>query len=77
MDAMRDSEVTPQWLERSAKGDSEGWRKLLARYHDRLWRMVALRLDQRLQGRVDASDVLQEAYLDAATGLADYLRDPT
>jgi RNA polymerase sigma-70 factor (ECF subfamily) len=38
--------------------------------------MVALRLDQRLQGRVDASDVLQEAYLDAAAGLAGYLRDP-
>ena len=73
---MRDCDVSPQWLERAAKGDSEGWRKLLARFHDRLRRMVALRLDQRLQGRVDASDVLEEAYLDAAAGLAGYLRDP-
>jgi RNA polymerase sigma-70 factor (ECF subfamily) len=50
---------------------------LLAKYHDRLWRMVALRLDQRLQGRVAPSDVLQEAYAEAAAGLADYMRNPT
>jgi RNA polymerase sigma-70 factor (ECF subfamily) len=31
--------------------------------------MVRLRLDRRLLGRVDASDVLQEAYLDAAQQL--------
>ena len=38
----------------------------IARYRDRLRRMVKLRLDRRLHGRVDPSDVLQEAYLDAA-----------
>jgi RNA polymerase sigma-70 factor (ECF subfamily) len=38
--------------------------------------MVALRLDQRLQGRIDPSDVLQEAFLDASVQLADYLRQP-
>ena len=35
--------------------------------------MVRLRLDRRLQGRVDASDVLQEAYLDVAQQLPHYL----
>jgi len=34
--------------------------------------MVALRLDRRLQGRLDPSDVIQEAYLDATAGLAEY-----
>jgi RNA polymerase sigma-70 factor (ECF subfamily) len=38
--------------------------------------MVALRLDQRLRGRIDPSDVLQEAQLEAAGRLDDYLRDP-
>src|SRR5262249_34670923 len=52
------------------------WRSLLDEYHDRLRRMVALRLDPRLQGRVDPSDVLQETYLEASKQLADYLRDP-
>jgi RNA polymerase sigma-70 factor (ECF subfamily) len=38
--------------------------------------MVVLRLDMRLQGRVDASDVIQEAFLEA-TGRRDaYGRDP-
>jgi RNA polymerase sigma-70 factor (ECF subfamily) len=39
--------------------------------------MVALRLDPRLHGRIDPSDVIQEAYLEASTRLPDYLRKPT
>ena len=38
--------------------------------------MVQLRLDRRLQGRIDPSDVLQEAYLEVARSLADYLKNP-
>ena len=38
--------------------------------------MVALRLDRRLQGRIDPSDVIQEAYLDAARRLPEYLGEP-
>jgi RNA polymerase sigma-70 factor (ECF subfamily) len=64
-------------LQRAAAGDQQSWTALLARHQDRLRRMVALRLDRRLQGRIDPSDVLQEAYLDAATHLAEYLRQPT
>jgi RNA polymerase sigma-70 factor (ECF subfamily) len=39
--------------------------------------MVALRLDRRLYGRIDPSDVIQEAQLEAAERLAEYLRNPT
>ncbi len=63
-------------LRRAATGDAEAWRRLLNRHHDRLRRMIALRLDVRLQGRVDPSDVLQEAYLDASLHLNEYLQDP-
>jgi RNA polymerase sigma-70 factor (ECF subfamily) len=38
--------------------------------------MVALRLDSRLKGRIDPSDVLQEAFLQAAQGLPKYLERP-
>jgi RNA polymerase sigma-70 factor (ECF subfamily) len=38
--------------------------------------MVALRLDHRLHGRVDASDVIQETYLEAWNRLPEYLREP-
>jgi RNA polymerase sigma-70 factor (ECF subfamily) len=38
--------------------------------------MVALRLDERLRGRIDPSDVLQEAFLEAAKALPQYLERP-
>src|SRR5271165_4321432 len=47
-----------------------------AEHRERLRRMVALRLDRRLQGRVDTSDVIQEAYLEAARRLPEYFREP-
>lgn len=46
------------------------------RYRERLRRVVRLRLDRRLQGRVDPSDVLQEAFLDFQARARDYLRQP-
>ena len=39
--------------------------------------MVHRRLDQRLSRRVDASDVIQEGYVDAARRLDDYLANPS
>lgn len=50
---------------------------LFTRHHDRLRRMVRLRLDRRLRSRLGASDVIQEAYLEASGRLEDYLRDPS
>jgi RNA polymerase sigma-70 factor (ECF subfamily) len=71
-------EVETQGLiDRAVRGDQEAWGELLARYRDRLRRMVALRLDRRLQGRVDASDVIQDAMLEASGRLAEYRQNPT
>ena len=64
-------------IDRAVRGDQAAWGELLARYRDRLRRMVALRLDRRLQGRVDPSDVIQEAMLDASRRLAEYRQNPT
>jgi RNA polymerase sigma-70 factor, ECF subfamily len=63
-------------LSRAAAGDSVSLGALLELYRPRLRRMVGLRLDPRLQGRVDSSDVLQEAFIDAARRLGDYVREP-
>jgi RNA polymerase sigma-70 factor (ECF subfamily) len=46
---------------------------VLMRHRPQLRRMVELRLNPRLQGRIDPSDVLQEAFLEAARRLDDYL----
>ena len=42
-------------------------------HRGRLRRMVEMRLDNRVKGRVDPSDVLQEAFLDASKQLESYL----
>jgi RNA polymerase sigma-70 factor (ECF subfamily) len=54
----------------------EALAELFACHRDGLRRMVCWRLDPRLNGRLDPSDVLQEVYLDAARRLSDYLNRP-
>src|ERR1700704_4237225 len=63
-------------IERAQGGDREALNTLLTRHRDRLRRMVELRPDTRLQARLDASDVVQEAYVEVAERLEEYLRDP-
>ncbi len=60
----------------AAAGEEPALAELFGRHRKRLRRMVHLRLDRRLQGRVDPSDVLQDAYLDAAQQLPHYLNKP-
>src|SRR6516225_36224 len=70
------SEDRSDLLRRAAEGDEVSWQTLLNRHDKRLRRMIALRLDQRIQGRVDASDVFQETCMAAWKHLPDYLRQP-
>src|SRR5262245_14186660 len=71
-----DPDETERLLRRAADGDNESLGLLLERHRDRLRRMVAFRLDQRVQSRVDPSDVIQETFLEAADHFGDYLRRP-
>src|SRR5215831_13328022 len=64
-------------LRRALAGDESALAALFDGYRDRLRRMIRLRLDRRLSGRVDSSDVLQEAYLDVRKRIAEYARDPS
>jgi RNA polymerase sigma-70 factor (ECF subfamily) len=64
-------------LRRIDQGDESALVELFARHRGRLKQMVRLRLDRRLQGRIDASDVLQEAYLDVARRAREYLASPS
>jgi RNA polymerase sigma-70 factor (ECF subfamily) len=50
---------------------------LFSGYRERLERMVSFRLDPRLRGRVEPSDVLQEAYIEIARRMGDYAANPT
>jgi RNA polymerase sigma-70 factor, ECF subfamily len=57
---------------RPRPGDAGAAGELFAACRDRLKRMVRLRLDRRLQGRRDASDVLQEAFIDVQKKAPDF-----
>lgn len=63
-------------VQQAAAGDQRAVDELFSRYRSRLKRMVHLRLNRRLQGRVDDSDVVQEAYFDVARKLPEYAADP-
>jgi RNA polymerase sigma-70 factor, ECF subfamily len=71
-----DNAESARLREAVASGERAAWGAVLAPHRERLRRMVALRLDRRLQGRVDPSDVIQDAYLETARRLPEYHRDP-
>src|ERR1700682_461373 len=67
---------TVHLIERVRAGDQAARSEIFARHRERLRRMVEMRLDTRLQARIDASDVIQDAYVEATGQLGEYLRDP-
>ena len=62
-------------LARATAGDANALADLFTGYRERLKRMVALRLDRRLTGRVDPSDIIQEAFLEVHKRFKEYARD--
>lgn len=59
-------------VQKAVAGDSAALAALFEDHRARLKRMIALRLDRRLRGRIDPSDVIQEALVEAAAGLGKY-----
>jgi RNA polymerase sigma-70 factor (ECF subfamily) len=68
--------TTEDLLQRAKAGDAAALGALFAYYRDRLRKMVRLRIDRRVSGRLDPSDVLQEAYLDVARRFPEYTAAP-
>ncbi len=65
---------TEQLLAQATAGDGAAWGSLLTAEQERLIRMVAFRMDPRLRGRIDAADVVQEAFAQASAHRADFFR---
>lgn len=65
-------EKTAAMLKRAKEGDVSARSDLVGHYRDRIKRMVSLRMDRRLQSRVDASDIVQDASLEATRRLDEY-----
>jgi RNA polymerase sigma-70 factor (ECF subfamily) len=72
---MLDGGDSEDLVARADRGDDGARQELLGRHRARLRKMVAIRLDRRLAGRVDPSDVVQEVMLEAAQKLPQYFRE--
>ena len=71
-----DSSDVEALLMQAAAGDAGSWAELMKWYRSRLRRMVSFRIDSRLQGRVDPSDVVQDVFLEAWQHLGSYVSQP-
>jgi RNA polymerase sigma-70 factor (ECF subfamily) len=56
-------------------GNDEAVNRLLERHRESLRRMVQVRLDRAVAGRVDASDIVQDVLWEASRRLPDYIRE--
>lgn len=58
-------------------GGEEAVAELFSRYREKLLRMIAFRLDSRIIGKVDGEDILQDAFVETARRIQDYLDRPS
>ena len=70
-----ESDKSRELVNRVIQGDTDALAELFAMSRQRLWRMVNFRLHRRLQGRVDADDVLQESFINAVKRIDAFLKD--
>src|SRR5271157_2519741 len=71
------SPQTEELLAQVKQGETAAVDRLLESHRAPLRRMIGLRLDPALAGRVDASDIVQDVMLEVSQRLTDYLRQPT
>ena len=70
------NDQTQALLDAARQGDSDAVNKLLHRHRGSLRRFVEMRLDRKVQRRVDVSDVVQDVLFEANQRLQKYLGDP-
>ena len=67
---------TDTLLDGARAGDSDAVNKLLEKHRRSVRRLVEMRLDRKVQQRVDVSDVVQDVLVEASRRLQKYLDDP-
>lgn len=67
---------TEQWLASAKGGDASAINHLLEEHRRPVQRLVEMRLDRKVQRRVDVSDVVQEVMVEASRRLQKYLENP-
>jgi RNA polymerase sigma-70 factor (ECF subfamily) len=71
MDSRADSDIE-RLLRHAAAGDTQALGRLLGRYRNYLKLLARVQIDRRLRGKVDPSDVVQDAFLYVHSAFADF-----
>lgn len=69
-------EKTQDLLDNARGGNREAANLLMERHRDSIRQLVRLRLDKKIQRRVDVSDIVQDVLIEANRRLQDYLANP-
>jgi RNA polymerase sigma-70 factor (ECF subfamily) len=67
---------TQSLLEAARRGDNDAVNQLLEKHRGPVRRLVEMRLDRKVQQRVDVSDVVQDVLVEASGRLEKYLNNP-
>jgi RNA polymerase sigma-70 factor, ECF subfamily len=71
-----DADHTENLLAEARRGDRDAVNRLLEKHRGAVRRLVEMRLDRKVQQRVDVSDVVQDVMIEANGRLDKYLDDP-
>ena len=74
-DAPTNSTAIEAILQKLGSGDESAAQELFRRYRPKIKRMISVRMDTRMSGRIDPSDVVQDTFLTAHKKLKDYLAE--
>lgn len=71
--ATQKSSMSEDLEQQLAAGDTSIFGELFTIHRPRLWQIIHFRLSDKIRGRVDTDDVVQEVYLDAEQRLRHYV----
>lgn len=71
-----EKDQTVELLQQAKTGDDDAINKLMDRHRNSLRQLVRMRLDQKIQKRVDVSDVVQDVLVEANRRLQRYIENP-
>ena len=70
------SDDTSDLVRKAVAGEESAIEELFARHRTQLTRMIAVRLDPRLRGRLDPSDIVQDVLVEATQKMAELKDNP-
>lgn len=70
---MTQAQSTDELLALASQGNPQALGDLLQLFRDKLLRIIHFRMDPRIRSRLDADDILQDAYIEATSRFQDFV----